>query len=214
MFDANMALRCSRKVRDVACMPRLSRIAVNPVMAPPVLTIVSAVWSISCKTDANCIEDRIQKMTKTRSRRALPPALRRIYTTLSRQALPEALDAIAEVRDTLDTRSARRQAMLLRLRLLRAALDEAAQPPVPAPAPDPEPVAPPPPPEPEPLPEPEPEPLPEPEPEIIPPPRKKSGPQMMKLEDSAMAALLSQLSSDDDEDTPTQAKTPPEQGGA
>jgi hypothetical protein len=34
---------------------------------------------------------------------------------------------------------------------------------------------------------------------------------MMKLEDSALAALLSQLSGDDDdEDTPAQAKTPPE----
>src|SRR6056297_1512726 len=176
MFDASMALRCSRKVRDVACMPRLSRIAVNPVMAPPFGTIVSAVWSISCKTDANCIEDRIPMMTKARSRRAtaapraLPPALRRIYTTLGRQSLPDALGAIAEVRDSLDVRSARRQAMLLRLRLLRAALEDVLQPAAPAaPPPDPEPITPPPPPpepEPDPIPEPIPEPEPEPEPEI------------------------------------------------
>ncbi len=162
-------------------------------------------------------------MTKARSRRAtaapraLPPALRRIYTTLGRQSLPDALGAISEVRDSLDVRSARRQAMLLRLRLLRAALEDVLQPAAPAaPPPDPEPIAPPPPPpepEPAPIPEPTPEPEPEPEPEIIPPPRKESRTSMMKMDESAMAALFSQLSEEDDDDTPADTKTPPNPGG-
>ena len=154
-------------------------------------------------------------MTKTRSHRAtgapraLPPALRRTYTTLSRQSFEDAFGALAQVRDSLEARSARRQLMQLRLRLLRAGLDDMLQP---APSPVPEPAPPPPPLEPE--PEPTPEPIPEPEPEIIPPPpRKQSRTTMMKMDESAMAALFNQLG-DDEEDAPAEPKSQPEQGGS
>jgi len=158
-------------------------------------------------------------MTKTRSNRAtgapraLPPALRRTYTTLSRQSLEDAFGALAQVRDSLDARSARRQLMQLRLRLLRAGLDDMLQPappPAPAPSPEPEPAPPPPPPEPEPTPEP----VPEPEPEIIPPPaRKQNRTTMMKMDESAMAALFSQLGDDEDEAAPADPKSQPDQKG-